>query len=512
VQAYSLDRFFDALKAVANAAGLSRQLDTFFAALRANGGSAGLPGIDAQKPWGAYAHYPQGASDPWIVGLVPVREEAEFLNLLASLHCPADRDRTGLFVVQSRQLPAPVRFRFAHGYAYGTFGDPAALDDGKRIAPGRLFARPISGDVVATARADRLPAPLRDAIRRQVDGAALQMQRQVAGASAAQQAWARRFAESASSFTRDVFDGRAELTLRLGVDHAAREFVADLHLRGVSGSRLDRTLAALRPGMSRFGGVIAGDPALAALVHVQLPDDYSRLLAQLGRQATERVLRDAGPNRWNEHDRLFKLLEDVLRAGELDAAVAVRGHGAGRPGSIFGLKVPDGAALDDLFRALVAKDLAPEDRARMKLNADDLPGAKVHRYEWGALARGMPDFAPMLSGGPNLIGFSKDALWLAGGTKGRDMIRDALQDRSGPTPIFHFEMNAKALAELVPSRVARLDDVRATLTDEHPGRVRLTLEGGADLRLRGSLDLALLGLAARLVNLRVQLEARPAQR
>ena len=102
----------------------------------------------------------------------------------------------------------------------------------------------------------------------------------------------------------------------------------------------------------------------------------------------------------------------------------------------------------------------------------------------------------MLSGGPNLIGFSKDAVWLTAGSNGLDTLRVALDDPSRPAPIFLFEVNIKALAELLssfPIEVGNLGDVRATLTDEHPGRFRLTLEGGADLRLRGSLDLALIG-------------------
>ena len=177
-------------------------------------------------------------------------------------------------------------------------------------------------------------------------------------------------------------------------------------------------------------------------------------------------------------------------------ATAIRSHGFGKPGAIFGLKVPDGEALDQLFRDLFAKEVAPEDRARFTFDSDHLEGAKVHRYETSALAREMPRFAPLLGGGPNLIGFSKHAVWLAGGTNGRDTLRVALNDQPGPASILHFEMNAKALAELVSSfsvEGARLDDVLATLTDEHPGRLRLTLEGGAHPRLRGTLDLALFG-------------------
>ncbi len=333
--------------------------------------------------------------------------------------------------------------------------------------------------------------------------------------SDAQQAWSRKVVESVSTLTRDVFEGKAELTLRLGVDHADRELVADLHLRGAPGSPLARNLSGLAPGPSRFGGVIAGNPALAVLAHVQLPDDYRRLLAGLAREATDQVARDAGPNFWKEHERFFKLLEDAIKAGELDVATAIRSHGFGKPGAIFGLKVPDGEALDQLFRDLFAKEVAPEDRARFTFDSDNLEGAKVHRYETSALAREMPRFAPLLGGGPNLIGFSKHAVWLAGGTNGRDTLRVALNDQPGPASILHFEMNTKALAELVSSfsvEGARLDDVLATLTDEHPGRLRLTLEGGAHPRLRGTLDLALFALASRLVKIQGQLEVQPENR
>jgi hypothetical protein len=350
---------------------------------------------------------------------------------------------------------------------------------------------------------------MREAILRQIDLAPELMRGQMAGVSAAQQAWARKLGESASTLTRDAFEGKAELTLRLGVDPAARELVADLHLRGAPGSSLAGKLSAIAAGPSRFGGVIAGNPALAALLHVQLPTDFSRLLAGLAREATAQVAHDAGPSFWNEHERLFKLIEKALEVGELDVATAIRSHGPGKPGTLFGLKVPDGEALDQLYRDLFAKEVAPEERAPFKFNSDDLPGAKVHRYETAALAQEMSRFAPLLSGGPNLIGFSKDAVWLAGGTNGRDTLRVALDAPSRPAPILYFEMNTKTLAELVSFDAARLGDVHAALTDEHPGRLRLTLEGGMDLRLRASLDLALFSLAARLVKIQAQLEARP---
>jgi hypothetical protein len=189
-------------------------------------------------------------------------------------------------------------------------------------------------------------------------------------------------------------------------------------------------------------------------------------------------------------------------------ATAVRNYGDNKPGSIFGLKVPDGEALEVLFRDLVAKDVAPEYREFFKFDLDKPPCAKIHGFETANLAREAPRLAPMLGAAPNLMGFSKDALWMTAGAKGRETIHAALQDTSKPTPSFFFEMNTKALAELIPSEIAKLDDVHATLTDEHPGRLRLTLEGGADLRLRGSLDLTLFSLATKF---QTQLEMRPAK-
>ncbi len=171
VQLHSLERLFADLKAVGGVAGLSKPINDLLALLAVNGGAGGLPGIPAKKAWGAYVNFPPGANAPAIVGLVPVSDEAEFLKLLASLSCPADRDDTGLYIVRPRQLPAPVRFRIADGYAYGTFGDPAVLDDGRRIAPARLFPPRIFGDLVVTARADRVPAPIWAAILGQIRSA-----------------------------------------------------------------------------------------------------------------------------------------------------------------------------------------------------------------------------------------------------------------------------------------------------------------------------------------------------
>lgn len=308
------------------------------------------------------------------------------------------------------------------------------------------------------------------------------------------------------------------MTLRLGIDPTTQEFAAELHLRGAPGTTLASNLLSLSPGPSRFGGVIAGNPALAALVHLQLSNDYPRLLASLSRQAAAQIARDEGSNFGKEHGQFVELIGKAMEIGELDVALATRSHGRGKPGSLFELKVPDGEALDKLFRDLAAKEWPDEDRSRLKFNADDLPsdkGARIHRYETAAQAQKVPSFSPMLANGPNLISFSKDALWMTSGTNGRDAIQAALQDPSRPAPIFHFELNMKALAEPVSvfsPGAARLDDVQVALTDEHPGRLHLSLDGGAHLRLRASLDLALFRLATRLVNIQWQFEERPAQR
>ncbi len=513
VHAHSLDRLIDDLKVFLKEVGLSEQVDRFLDVLATNGGNSGLGGIDAKAPLGAYIRFLPGASQPEAVFLIPVKDKDEFLRLLASMNIPADQEGRDLYIIRFPQPRRPMRFRFADGHAYGTFGDATALDDGARIAPGRLFAQKSDCDMVVTARFDRLPAPMREAIRRQSQGLIAQLLAQMGGTSGEKQAQAGKLVESAATMMRNLVDGKAELTLRMGVDPAAREFVADLHFRAAPGSILALYLSTLTPGPSRFGGMIAGDPAMALLLHFQFPEDARRQLAAAAREAGTSAARDADPEFGKVLVRLAKILEKASELGEVDVAVAARSQGAGRMGVLWGLKVPDAEALDGLMPALVAKVEPPEYRALFKLNADDFPDVKIHRFETAVLAAEGSLVGSFLSVAPVLMGFSKDAAWLTAGANGRDAIRAAVDAEPRPAPIFHFELNVKAMAEALsvssPSLV-RIDDVRAVLTDEHPGRVRLTLEGGARLRLRFSLDLPLLGLAARFVNLQAQLEARPA--
>ena len=234
------------------------------------------------------------------------------------------------------------------------------------------------------------------------------------------------------------------------------------------GTVLARNLAALSPGPSRFGGMIAGNPALAILVHAWLPQEYSRLLGAIAHEATEAVARDAGPEFEKVHRRLFEILEGLLKAGELDAALAARTHGIGRPEMLLGLKVPDGVALDNLFQDLVKSDVPPEYRPLFKRISDNIrdprtnQNVSVHQFDMDALSKKMQQSGPWIGADPVLYGFSSDAVWATSGANGRDAIRAALQELARPTPIFHFELNVKALSGMVSvlsPEVARLDDV-----------------------------------------------------
>ena len=361
VQVHSLDRLFDDLKVSAKRPACRNRSNPLFGRARGQRRGGGPARDRREEALGRLRPLPtRGESVPRSSAWSRSATRTEFLKLLASLDCPADQDGTGLYVVRSRQLPGRCDSDSQTAMPTGRSATPPPWTTASGSHRGGCSPRPIDWDVVVTARADRLPAPMREAILRQIRRLGRADARQMGGASGEQQAWARKLAESASTLMRDVFEGKAELTLRLGVDPAAREFVADLHLRAAPGSLLARNLSTLAPGPSRFGGVIAGNPALALLVHVQLPDDYRRLLAETrargdGHRSLAMRARTSGRARAARSSSSKK----PWRLGELDVAMAIRSHGAGKPGCSSGLKVPDGEALDGLIPRSVREGRAP---------------------------------------------------------------------------------------------------------------------------------------------------------
>jgi hypothetical protein len=152
-----------------------------------------------------------------------------------------------------------------------------------------------------------------------------------------------------------------------------------------------------------FGGLVPQDPALGAQVHLRLPENLRRQLGPVINEATKTALAEVkDPNERAEQERLMRLLEPTLAAGELDAAAVLLGERQGTATVAGGVKVANGKDLDQFVRGEVSR-LAEKDRDLWELDAVAAGAVKGHR--WKAQGLYTEEMRAVLGEQPMYLGF-----------------------------------------------------------------------------------------------------------
>jgi hypothetical protein len=297
-----------------------------------------------------------------------------------------------------------------------------------------------------------------------------------------------------ATFGTDLVEGSRELSLHLRLDRGKEEIAAEAHFKARENSPLSRKLATMEDTASLFAVPSAGKPGLHAHIRFRLPEELRRILETMSHAALEQSLREEKDRDKHKADENFvRSLEPTIAAGVLDAALFLHSQGEGKlPLSVGALKVVKGKEMEKAFRELVGT-LPDAERGLFRLDVAKAAGANIHalsmkgKFPPGALAVFGPD--------PSFYyAFRDDAVLFAVGEQAPELMRQVLEGRPRRDPPVLLELNVKNLLELIPVPDKEKNAARTAVTDAHPGRVRLSLGGGAILRL--SLDLSLLRLAA----------------
>ena len=494
LQIHSLDRVFADLKILAAEANKSKEIEQIFKVFQTPDGKVGFPGIDSNRPWGAYARIEANAAFGGLVGLVPIRDEADFLRLLHMLQCSTSKNADGVYEVKHAQLPKTLGVRFANRYAYVAFEDFNVIKKENLVEPKKVFVRDENADVRLTFRLDRLPDELRRQALAGVQGAGPKAKAALPQANPIVHDASEKLLDLLSRFGTDLVQESRELSLSLRIDSSQQELVADLRFRAAEKSRLARSLASWQETASVFGDLNEGSPALRARIHFRLPEELRRILEPLAHEALEQTMREATDrDKHPEDERFVRAFEPTVAAGELDVAMFVNSQGRGKPArTVAGLKVVKGLELEKAFRELVGT-LPPAERALFQFDVSRTAGTTIHRLSvQGKLP---PQALAVFGANPFFYyAFRDDAVLFAAGDRAVESIGNVLASRSRQTPPALLELNVKHLLEVMPVPDKERDLASKVFTDANPGRVRLSLGGGSVLRLR--LDLALVRFAS----------------
>ncbi len=451
----------------------------------------GFEGIDSKRPLGLYGTLdPDGNLQESIpVLLVPIVDEKAFLGLLENLtKQTAKKEDDGVFVLGNEESRVPIYVRFASRYAYVTAREKTALAPKALLAPDKALPRGRSETLSAVFRIDQIPEAFKQIILSYTENKLADVQdRKVAGETATQHAFKVQAAkELAGQFARLIKDGH-ELTLRLNIDRQANELSAELSLTGKEESKLAATIAAFADTPSLFAGLFSSDSAMKMLIHGALPDSLRKTLESVIDEGIHSGLqKEKDPIKRGQAAKLFDALAPSVKAGEVDAAVNLRGPAANQHYTVVaGIKLKKGEDLEDTVRDLVG-NLPEAERAKFKLDVDTAGEVKIHRVDlqkdFDAEAR------RHFGNNPVYFAIRSNALVVAAGEGGLSALKEALAAQPKTAPPLQIEMSVARLVALMgkehnrePRRVAQEAFGDSAKNND---KLRITIEGGKALKVR----------------------------
>ena len=285
-----------------------------------------------------------------------------------------------------------------------------------------------------------------------------------------------------------INDGQ-ELSFEIDIDKKTQQLRIDLVFSARPGSDLAKTIQQFGAARSLFGGLLHKDAALNALIHFSLPEKLRGQFTAFVQEAAKKALEESKDKERDKKLQLSKLFEALLpavEAGELDAAVSLRGPTRGRYTLVAGVKVKRADALMKTVFAIL-KDLPPGEQNLLKLNADKAGDVAIHRFDvqkhFDAKAK------ELLGENPIYFAFRKEAIFLALGDDGLKAIKEAVQAPTVTGPPIVLEMSLGRLMQLF----GKTDEERQAaekLLRQGNDRLRVTVEGGEVLRVRLEMSLA----------------------
>jgi hypothetical protein len=297
------------------------------------------------------------------------------------------------------------------------------------------------------------------------------------------------------------------LNTELDIDHATNQLKAEVTLTADPKSKLAAGFEDLGKTTSMFAGLMSHENAFGALFHASVPKELRSVYIE----AVEEQLKAVGNLEQGKEERVrhvLKALEPTVKAGEVDAAVVLRGPNQDKTYTLTaGLKIRDGLEVDKALRRLL-KDVPEAERAAITLDAETVGEVKVHRIDaqrqYDAKAR------ELFGESPIFVAFRPDAVIAVIGHNGLASIKAALSADPKATAPARIQLALARLAPTFAKTEAQRQVVRKVFSAGNAGELRIALAGGDALRLSLAADLSVLQFMAEFYMVH-RAEAEPAE-
>jgi hypothetical protein len=451
-------------------------------------GDKGLEGIDVKRPLGLFGTL---NGEPGGAALVPVVDDKAVLSLLERFGIKAEKDKDDIYAVSSENfpIPVPVYLRFANKYAYVAVQSKSLLTKGNLPDPEKLLAGS-RATASAAFRLDQVPEGFKQFALAHVElRLSEQQEKEIPGETKAQRALRAQIVKNLSKQLASVIREGGALNVFFDVDRTAQQLVVEATLTGKHDSALRTTIQDLGQATSLFGGWHADNAAVNLRATLTLPESIRKALGPVITEGIRKETEKEADEAKRERARKFlEALEPTLRAGEIDVALSLRGPSTDKHYAfVAGAKVKDGKAIDAAFQEAV-QGLPEGEKANVKLNAETVQGATVHRLD---MQKALDDEGRRLLGeNPFFLAMRADSVVIAGGEGGLTALKEALAAEPKAGAKLLVEVSMAKLAPLLSRGNAKAQEkLDKTVQESFKGgsdadKLRLTVEGGESLKLR----------------------------
>jgi len=457
----------------------------------------GFEGVDVKNPIGLYVTFGEelGPTPPVVV-LIPVADEDAVLNALKTrLNLEVEKEKEGVFKTQAPQVPFPIYFRFANGYAYVTVQDAANIDPKTLPKPETVLGGRPEHLISATVRIDRLPKDMKNLA---VAGIETQLAAGKAQPIPNETKAIKEFRDKAidelTTNIKDLLDGGEEAALRLNVDPKAQEIALELELMGTKGSKLAKDIRSIREHKSVVGGAIASpDAAMTFNLSLSMPENLKKDFPAVVDDAQAELLKQAPipGDILTKAEPLLKALLPTVKAGELDVGVSLIGPNKDdKYTAIAGLKLVDGKKLEGVIKDAVKKELPPEVSGMIQLDAEKLDvGASVHVVK---IADHLDaDGQKVFGKSDMLVTFRDDLLVVAIGPDAKAALSKAVASKPADVGVVRAQVSLARIVPVMGENAQELAAARKAAekvfgkgTGSKADAIRFSIDGGDSLKVK----------------------------
>jgi hypothetical protein len=456
-----------------------------------------LPGIDPKRPFGLYGVLDADVTKWRGVFLIPVTSERDFIDMLDRFDIKTTKGKeAGTFdVVVPPQVPFPVALRIHKQYAYVALGGFDVLETKMILDPKDVISEKEKGIAYLSIRPDRMTPETKKFLVAAFSEQTDQLKEMIAEPELKDAFHLTQ--RLVARWLKLVFDEGKEVALRLDADTKTGEVFADITIEGLPKTSLATAIAARKPTTNAFASLTGDDYAYRAYVTAPLFADEAKdaavKLIEYWQKVSARELAGVPPEALGLVQAALTSLKATIESGELDLAGAIRGPNKdGFYTAVAALHCKEGAQLEKAIRAAVKID--EKVKGMFKFDAGKIGDLSVHEIDMSSEA-GDPAKKVFGDGQKAYFTFGKNALYTAYGPDGMKLLKEAIDAKPGPAPVFDTSSNQKKAAELmkrvIPQGNPNGPRISMSWIETATVGQRVTVEGGDRLKVRLSYNVGM---------------------